>query len=301
VQSGPVDIGTTGMAQLGGTLASPTLDGRFDATDGTVSLYRTFTVQNGSAVRFNRADGITPSLDATAVTNVPDPPTDVLLRITGLSTHLNLAFSSEPAYSQQQILGLLVGAQALGAVSGVAQTNSSTGGASIAGVGAGVVNTELTQKFLQPFTSKLGGALGLSDLNVNYNVGGGVSAQARRKLGKNISFVAGSQFGGPTPRTSLGINVGSAITSAQLTLYNAPASQQAFGGQALTPYLQSGFLAQSPPNYALQSIVPPNGSGFVFSYQRHFWAVGNFFADIPKAFGFGHARSRRPSGGSASP
>jgi autotransporter translocation and assembly factor TamB len=272
VQSGPVDIGTTGTARLGGTLAKPTLNGQFTATDGTVSLYRTFTVQNGSAVSFNPADGITPAVDATAVTNVPDPPTDVLLHVTGLSTHLHLAFSSQPSYSQEQILGLLVNAQALGAVSGVAQTGgTSSGGPSIAGIGEGLLNTQLTQKFLQPFSSALGGALGLSNLNLNYNMNGAVSATARRRIGKNISFTYGEQIGGPTPRTSVGINIGNDVSGAQLTFYQAAGSSQAFGGQALTPYLQSGFLATRPPNYTLEAIEPPTGSGFVFSYQRRFW------------------------------
>jgi autotransporter translocation and assembly factor TamB len=269
VQSGPVDIGTTGMARLGGTLVKPTLAGRFTATDGTVSLYRTFTVQNGSAVTFDAADGITPSVDATAVTNVPDPPTDVLLHITGPSTHLHLAFSSQPSYSEQQILGLLVNAQALGAVSGVAQSSgSSTNGVSIAGLGEGVLNTQLTQKFLQPFSSELGGALGLSDLNLNYDLNGGVSATARRVVAKNVSFVYGAQVGGPTPRTSLGINVGTAISGAQLTFFQST-GDNAFG--RLTPFASSGFLADAQPNYTLQSIEPPSGSGFVFSYQRRFW------------------------------
>jgi autotransporter translocation and assembly factor TamB len=270
VQSGPVDIGTTGAARLGGTLASPTLDGQFTATDGTVSLYRTFTVQNGSTVSFEPSNGVTPNVDATAVTNVPDPPTNVLLHVTGLADHLHLAFSSEPPYDQQQILGLLVGAQALGAVSGVAQTgSSSTNGASIAGIGEGLVNTQLTQKFLEPFSSALGGALGLSDLNLNYNLNGAVSATARRRIGKNVSFTYGEQIGGPAPRTSVGIVVGTDVSGAQLTLYQAAGSQEAFG--SLTPFLNSGFLATTTPNYTLQAIEPPTGSGFVFSYQRRFW------------------------------
>ncbi len=272
IQSGPVDIGTTGTARLGGNLAKPTLDGQFTATDGTVSLYRTFTVQSGSTVSFTPADGITPTVDATAVTNIPDPPTDVLLRVTGPSTHLQLAFSSQPSYTQEQILGLLVNAQALGAVAGVAQTgNSASSGPSIAGIGEGLLNTQLTQKFLQPFSSALGGALGLSDLNLNYNMNGAVSASARRRIGKNVSFIYGEQIGGPTPQTSFGINVGTDVSGGQLTFYQAAGSSQAFGGQALTPYLQSGFLATTPPNYTLQAIAPPNGSGFVFSYQRRYW------------------------------
>jgi translocation and assembly module TamB len=270
VQSGPVDIGTTGSARLGGTLAKPTLDGQFTATNGTVSLYRTFNVQNGSAVTFNPSDGVTPSVDATAVTNVPDPPTDVLLHVTGLADHLQLAFSSQPPYSEQQILGLLVGAQALGAVSGVAQS-SDTGGVSIAGIGEGVLNTQLTQKFLQPFSSALGGALGLSNLNLGYSTNGSVSATAQRRIGKNVSFVYSQQVGGTNPRASFGINVGNSIAGAQLTFFQTTGAQQAFGGEALTPYQNSAFLSNETVNYTLQAIAPPTGSGFVFSYQRHYW------------------------------
>jgi autotransporter translocation and assembly factor TamB len=268
VQSGPVDIGATGLATLGGTLAKPTLSGQFSSTDGTVSLYRTFNVQNGSTVSFNPADGVTPSVDATATTTVPDPPTDVLLQITGLATHLQLAFSSQPAYSQQQILGLLIGVQALGAVSGVAQSNGTSNGVSVAGLGEGVLDTQLTQRFLQPFTSKIGGALGLSDLNVNYNTAGGVSTTAIRRLGKNVSFTYGEQIGGANPRTSLGIRIGNTITSAQLTFYQTEGAD-AFG--ALTPFSVSNSLSNSPTNFTLESLEPPTGSGFIFSYQRHFW------------------------------
>ena len=109
-----------------------------------------------------------------------------------------------------------------------------------------MLNTQLTQKFLQPVSSALGGALGLSDLNLNYSTNGAVSATARRRIGKNISFTYGEQIGGPTPRTSVGINIGTDVSGAQLTFYQAAGSSQAFGGQALTPYLQSGFLATTP-------------------------------------------------------
>ena len=63
--------------------------------------------------------------------------------------------------------------------------------------------------------------------------------------------------------------VGTDVSGAQLTLYQAAGSQEAFG--SLTPFLNSGFLATTTPNYTLQAIEPPTGSGFVFSYQRRFW------------------------------
>jgi len=270
VQSGPVDIGATGGARLGGTLAQPTLAGQFTATDGTVSLYRTFNVQYGSSVSFDPSQGLIPNVDATAVTNIPDPPTAVLMHITGLATHLNLDFSSQPPYSREQILGLLVNAQALGAVSGVASTGTTAGnGVSLTGIGGGLLADQFTQRFLQPFSSKLGSALGLSSLDVNYGTNGAVSATARRAIGKNISFVYGQQFGGSIQRTSVGINVGNAIAGAQLTFYQTLGSQSITAG--LTPFLQSGFLNPQPTNYTLLSIEPPGGSGFVFSYQRKYW------------------------------
>jgi autotransporter translocation and assembly factor TamB len=192
------------------------------------------------------------------------------MHVTGLATHLNLDFSSEPAYSREQILGLLVNAQALGAVSGVASTGSTSGnGVSLTGIGGGFLADQFTQRFLQPFSSKLGSALGLSSLDVNYGTNGAVSATARRRIGKNVSFVYGQQFGGAIQRTSVGINVGTAIAGAQLTFYQTIGSQSITAG--LTPFLQSGFLNAQPTNYTLLSIEPPAGSGFVFSYQRKYW------------------------------
>ena len=49
--------------------------------------------------------------------------------MTGPATQLNVDLQSDPSYDKAQILGLLVGVQALGAVSGVAGTTTQGGAA----------------------------------------------------------------------------------------------------------------------------------------------------------------------------
>lgn len=273
IAQGPVDIGAAGAVRLGGTLAHPTLDGAFDSTDGTLAFYRSFTLQSGR-VAFSSDDGIIPTVDATATTHVPDPSTEVLLHVSGPATALNLTFASEPNHSREQIVGLLVNAQALGAVSGVPQTAGSgaSGPSPIAGVTQGYINQQFTRTFLEPLEGSLGTALGLQDLQISYGFGGELSAVARRVIGKKLAIQYGQTLGGAggIGRQSLGVSLGGDAAAAQMTFYSSPGQTSAFGGSALTPYLQSGFLQQGPTNYTLQSIEPPAGSGFVFTYQRRF-------------------------------
>ena len=55
-------------------------------------------------------------MNATATTHVPDPSTNVLLHVHGPATGLAIDFASQPGYDREQIVGLLVGAQNLGAI-----------------------------------------------------------------------------------------------------------------------------------------------------------------------------------------
>ena len=272
VAQGPVDIGALGGVRLGGTLAQPTLDGSFSSTDGVVSFYRTLTLQPGSTVAFDPSNGVIPNLDATATTFVPDPATNVILRITGPATSLNLDFASDPSYSKTQIVGLLVNAQALGAISGVqtAQSAPQNSGSPITGITEGFINQQFARTFLKPLGGQLGSALGLQDLQLQYGLGGDVSAVARRLIGHDIAIQYGQTFGGQSARSSLGLSIGGEATSLAATFYSTSGSN-AFGGQPLTPFLQSGSLQNGPINYALQAAEPPNGtSGFILTFQKKF-------------------------------
>jgi autotransporter translocation and assembly factor TamB len=269
VQGPAVDLGAKGNVAVSGTLAHPALSGSMDSTDGTLSFYRTFVLQSGH-VAFDPASGIIPDVDATATTHVPDPSTDVLLHVHGPATGLAIDFASNPNYDRGQIVGLLVGAQNLGAVSGVARTSptQTSGGNALQGVAMGYIDQRFTQTLFQPFSSSLGQALGFSTFNLNAGLTGGFSASATRQLGKNLqaSFSDASTAAGQQQSFALAMNFNDA-SSMQLTMFSAGSQSRTIGGA--TPFAPDG-----PVNYQLQSLAPtPGTSGFVFTYVRKFWAA----------------------------
>lgn len=264
VQGGPVDIGATGELHVGGTLAAPQLAGDLTTVGGgTFNFYRNFRVADGSTISFDPSDGVIPTVDINATTTVPNPPTDVALTITGPATQLNIALASNPAYSREQILGLLVGAQALGAINGVAQTAQGGGGQNpFQAAAQGELGTLLTQNIFEPFSSQIGGALGFSDLAFNYLPGSGVNIGATRKLFGNVNFVFAESFNYP-PRQSVGLNFSNKqnTTAAQLTFFTQPGANK-FGIQP---------VAFGTTNYAVAAAEPANGDqGISFSLQRKF-------------------------------
>jgi autotransporter translocation and assembly factor TamB len=267
VQSQNVDVGFSGRLQAAGTLANPDLRGAFRSTDGTVSFYRTFVLQHGR-VAFDPADGIVPNVDATATTEIPDPPTSVLLHVTGPATHLNLELASDPSYDRAQILGLLVNAQALGAVSGVATTGTG-GGFSVASLGEGYLAQQFTRTLLQPLGGEVGRSLGLSDLNLGYDFTSGLSIGASRALGKHVNLAV-KQSLGADERQSLALEAqlkGNA--SLQLTVFGS--SSSAVQALPLTSPLTPVSATAVNPNLQLESLAPPPGSsGFAVTYQRKY-------------------------------
>lgn len=263
VQSGAVDIGATGAARLGGTLAQPTLDGRFTSTGGTLSFYRQFVLERG-AVLFTPDAGIIPTVFAIATTHVPDPSTDITLTLTGPATSLNLAFDSTPGYDKAQILGLLVNAQALGAIGGIASSNTSNLPSPIASAAFGYVEGQFARSVLSPLGSGLGKALGLSNLNLGYGLTGGFTASASRRLGKNLELVVGESLGYPK-RESFGIRSSfNRDTSVQLTFFSSQ-------GNATFGSFSQSYLQSLNSNQTLRAIEPPtSGSGFVFTLQKRY-------------------------------
>jgi autotransporter translocation and assembly factor TamB len=264
VQGGPVDIGAKGDLTVGGTIAAPTVMGELESTGGTISLYRTFALQYPSTVTFD-GSGVIPNVDATATTTVDNPPTDVTLRVTGPATALSVVFDSNPSYSQEQILGILVGAQALGAVSGLPTTpGSQTAQNPFQSLAEGQLGTLLTQSILEPFSSQIGSAIGLSNLSINYSPFGGASVGAQKRIFKNVSAVFAESFNYPQ-RQSIGLVASNSqrTTAAQLTFFSQPDANQ-FN-------VFEGAQTLNSSNNSVTASEPANGtSGFSFSLQRKF-------------------------------
>ncbi|MBV9271870.1 MAG: translocation/assembly module TamB domain-containing protein, partial [Candidatus Eremiobacteraeota bacterium] len=224
VQSPNVDVGARGALAVTGTLAQPQLSGQLESTGGTVSFFRTFRVQSGT-LAFDPSNGVMPMVDAVATTTVQNPMTNIALRVTGLApSHLNVEFNSDPPYDRAQILGLLVNAQAIGAVPGI-QTASTTGGFSPTGelqnLAMGQINTLFTRNLLEPLNARIGSALGLENFGVAGDFRGGFGLNATKVFGKNLTATFSENLGSPRRQAVTIRAQGKNSRSVDLVLYTA--------------------------------------------------------------------------------
>ncbi len=245
-----VDVPVQGSAVVGGTLQSPTLDGTFRSTGGTVSFLRDFRIRRAEAT-FAPSDGIVPTVDAVATAYVADPSTNVTLRVTGPATGLNVAFSSDPPYDREQILGLLVNAQAIGAVRGVSTTGGTFSASSaVTGLAAGQLNQVFTRNLLEPLSLAMGEHLGLTNLQLTSDVQAGLGVSAAKAFGNNLTFIFAQSFN-ETRRTSWTLQARPSVgTQLQLTAYTTqsvsvfalsqPPAQYANGTNLSTVLLGTG-------------------------------------------------------------
>jgi hypothetical protein len=237
IKSSIIDVGAAGTIDLTGTLLEPRAAGTFTAARGGVfSTYqRLFRIQDAT-VTFDPNQGIVPTLDlrATAHVDNPDPDqarnaigsADITVALTGPADAYTIAYSSQPAYSQAQIIALLVDLPVLGSVNfGQRQAAGHLRGApgeSDAFLPPGVtlyqpgtttlqeeafslLNTQLTQRLLSPLENAFGGAVGLTDLQLTLDYGGRVGYTARQQLSRKHAVYAtlGQILSYPT-RTQVG-------------------------------------------------------------------------------------------------
>jgi hypothetical protein len=295
VRSSNVDIGGRGSLHVGGIFGAPTLAGGFTSTGGTLAYFNTvFRVVDGT-VAFDPSLGLIPTLDARAVTHVinPDPnavrnvagSADVTLDVSGPVTNLTIALSSNPAYEREQILGLLLGAPALGASNLFGETNQSAtlygsnatnnlapgvvgvrntnGQFSVAQEAFGIANAQFTRTLLAPIETTFASAVGLSSFNVNVDYTGSVGLSARKVLGNKLNALYGTTFGYPYRQTFGFEYKPNAVTAAQLTAF------QTLGANGLDSLTPTSLITAT--NQRLQAAQPTGGSaGVSLSLQRLF-------------------------------
>jgi hypothetical protein len=296
-----IDIGATGMVALTGTLASPKLDGTLTATPGGVfSTYnRAFRVQQ-ARVSFTPSNGVLPYIDLRAYAHVtnPDPdPTrnavgsaDITVTVRGPADELAsgsgsvIQYASNPPYSQEQIVGLLLDASVFGAVNFGQQQNGTTlrgaPGESNALLPPGVtpyqtgiinfnqeafsvLNGQLTQRFLAPIEQFFTGKFGLTDFELTVDYGGGIGYNALKQLGPRDVYASFGQTLSNPVRTTAGFTSRpDATTSVQFNYFTQngdPAFTNSLNGDA--------FLGPQ----RLKGIQPlSNRQGFTFSIVRKY-------------------------------
>jgi hypothetical protein len=243
IRSSIVDIGVTGAVDLSGTLGTPRLAGGFTATDGTVSSYNhVFRIVN-AAVQFNPADGAIPTIEARAMSRVSNPDPDpsrniagsanIIVTVSGTadSNNLQVTYSSDPAYSQEQIIGLLLDVPALlGAVN--FNLNGGPGSPLLRGAPGetnallppgvtpeqvsaisfnqevfSLLNGQFTQRALSPVERIFEKTLGLSDVQFTVDYGGGIGYSLRRQIGKRDFYAFLSQTVSYPERSNIGFEL----------------------------------------------------------------------------------------------
>ena len=235
VISPSVDVGGKGNLTIGGTLAKPAIDGRITSTDGTLDFYRHFRLQR-AVIAFDPSSGVIPDVNATANTSVTNPDTNIQLHVTGPADNLNIGLASDPAYTREQILGLLVGVQQLGALSGVQTSSGGSFSASNAAqqLALGQVNGVFTRNLLQPLSSQLAAVTGLNDFSVYNDLGSGFGLNLGKSITKNLSVEAGESFG-VSRRSSISIvNRFTNRLRARLTFFQSP--PQVFAASSLPAF-----------------------------------------------------------------
>ncbi|HZZ65080.1 MAG TPA: translocation/assembly module TamB domain-containing protein [Candidatus Baltobacteraceae bacterium] len=263
VQSTGVDVGAQGRVAVGGTLASPTLNGAFTSTGGTITFLRRFTIQQAT-VTFSPANGIMPAVDAQATTQVSSPLTYIALHVTGLApNNLNISFDSEPPYSREQILALLSG---VGNLNGTGGATLASGGGSnfISSLASSQLNSMFTQQLLEPLSAALGNALGLQNLQLTDDFTSGFGVSAAKAFGKHITAVYSANLGSPQ-RRSLTIEAHHGdSTSFSLVLYSVD-SPSLLGANTQTNLFGFNDLANTTV------LTPQVGSnGYMLMYEHKF-------------------------------
>jgi len=260
VQSSNVDVGAQGSVIVGGNLAAPTLNGNFDSTGGTVSFFRTFSIED-AAVRFDPSNGIMPFVDATATTDVNQ--TYIALNVNGLAPgNMHLQFTSDPPYDSQQIMGLLAG---VGEPSGpaLAGAGNFSANSAVENLASGEINTFFTRQMLEPLSAELGSALGLQNLQLTDDFHSGFGLNAAKAFGKHITVVYNESMGQPQ-RESLSIEAHHGESSAfDLLFYQVQSpSVLAFTQNANMFAFDSGAAAMvNVPN------MGTNGTSFLYEHK----------------------------------
>lgn len=281
IRSPILDIGGRGDVRIAGTVASPSLAGELAATPGgSLFLNRAFKLQQAD-VRFTPQNGIAPDLYARATTQIAPAaglqPIDVTVTAQGLIPDVRLSYASNPPYDEATIVGLLFGANSLGASVGSYNTfapstnillppnafqQTPSGTFALSQEAASLINAQFTARLLAPIEAGLGSAFGLSDLAINLAPSGSVGVQARRLLGRNVSALYGTSLTYPY-RMTFGLESRPDLNTS--VIFTAFTQQGLYSFGAVKP---DAYLSANP---LLGSAADIGGTqGFTVNIQRRF-------------------------------
>jgi hypothetical protein len=197
--TGLVSATGTGSIHIGGTAASPSLQGMLRVVRGQVGLFdTTFDLQRGF-VAFHPRDGFLPTVDAVAVAYRPEA--EVMATVEGRVDQLKTQITSDPAMPEHVILANILHINEINqALSGGGAQQAPNAGAAI----GNFVGSAVTGKLLSALNYGLEQTLHVEQINLAFDSNGLPSLELRKQYGPHTYAMFRQSFAVP-PQQAYGI------------------------------------------------------------------------------------------------
>jgi hypothetical protein len=190
-----IDLTAAGGVTIGGNVRAPTLAGEFSAIRGQVGYFdTTFRLVRGT-VTFDPMQGLLPTLDASAVTNVGGA--EITLTLSGRVDNLSTDLSSSPPMSRDEIIAALLHAPQVTALT----SSPDQAQATLVSTAQSYFNAELTRSLLFPFESALAQSLNIEQISLVFDQQGNLALEVRTKFTPQISALYRSSLQVPATQT----------------------------------------------------------------------------------------------------
>lgn len=197
VRGGAIDLTASGQLTIGGNLNAPTLAGEFTSTRGQIGYFDTnFRLVRG-AVTFDPTEGLLPTLDVKAVTNLAGA--EITLVVTGRVDNLQTDLSSRPTMTRDEIVATLLHAPVVQSVIG---GNLASAQNQIYTEAQSYFNAQLSRSLLFPVESLLAQTFNVEQISLIYDVQGRVDVEVRKAITPTVSAIYRSSLNIPVTQTA---------------------------------------------------------------------------------------------------
>ena len=197
VHGGAIDLTAGGGVLLAGNLRAPTLAGEFSATRGQIGYFDTnFRLERG-VVTFDPAEGLLPTLDVKATTNLSGA--EITLTVTGRIDNLQTDLSSNPSMSRDDIVATLLHAPQ---VQSVISSTPGEAQSTLTAEAQSYFNAQLTRSLLFPVESLLAQTINVEQISLIYDQQGRVNVEVRKLVTPTVYAIYRSSLNVPVTQTA---------------------------------------------------------------------------------------------------
>ncbi|HXW76454.1 MAG TPA: translocation/assembly module TamB domain-containing protein, partial [Candidatus Eremiobacteraceae bacterium] len=196
VHGGSIDLTATGSVVVGGNLQAPTIDGTFTSTRGEVGYFDTnFRLVRGS-VTFDPVEGLLPTLDVQAVTNLSG--VEITLTVTGRVDNLQTDLSSNPSMSRDDIVATLLHEPQVQSVISATPTQAQS---QLYAEAETYFNAQLSRSLLFPVESLIAQTIDVEQIALITDAQGNVNVEVRKLITPTVYGIYRSTFNVPVTQT----------------------------------------------------------------------------------------------------